>query len=107
MAFSACAALARDQDALVDLVLGRVDTVLADGIFLRESFLDSAVGREFEFVGEPLDDPRWFGEGIGIPIAKGNEALRKQFDDALQELRRTGVYNQIRRQYFDYDIYRR
>ena len=93
------------DEALLDLVLGRLDLVLEDKISLDQNFLSSEIGFDFEFVGVPLSDPRWFGEGIGIAVNKQDEVLRSRLDQALLQIRADGTYQQIRQKYFDYDIY--
>ncbi len=93
------------NEALLDLQLGRLDLVLGDAIALRENFLRTEAGRNYRFSGPELDDPRWFGTGIGIAVQKGNDTLRQRFNQAIQALREDGTYLQIQDRYFDYDIY--
>jgi len=93
------------DEALLDLLLGRLDTVLGDRIVLQENFLNSAVGSEFAFAGPALDDRRWFGEGIGIAIQKDRPDLLARLNKAISAIRDDGRYNRVRRHYFAYDIY--
>lgn len=93
------------DEALLDLVLGRLDLMLGDYISLDQNFLSSEIGFDFEFVGVPLSDPRWFGEGIGIAVNQQDEALRSRLDQALLQIRADGTYQQIRQKYFEYEIY--
>jgi ABC-type amino acid transport substrate-binding protein len=92
------------QDTLADLVLGRTDLVLGDHIALWENFLSTDAGAGFELVGPPLADSRWFGDGIGVAVAKGDTALLRLLDQAIAELNRNGEFDLIRRRWFDYDI---
>jgi ABC-type amino acid transport substrate-binding protein len=92
------------QDALADLVLGRTDLVLGDHIALTDNFLSTAAGEGFELVGPPLADSRWFGHGIGVAVAKGDTALLGLLDQAVAALHRNGLFDLIRRRWFDYDI---
>lgn len=93
------------DEALLDLVLERLDLVLGDYISLDQNFLGSEIGFDFEFVGVPLSDPRWFGEGIGIAVNQQDEMLRSRLDQAILQIRANGTYQQVRQKYFDYDIY--
>jgi len=93
------------EEALLDLVLGRLDIVLGDSIILRESFLNDPVGREYALVGPALDDARWFGRGAGIAVRKGNRELVERLNAAIDALRRNGRYQAISDSYFGYDIY--
>ena len=95
----------QQEDALVDLVLGRLDAVLGNAIANRENFLETKVGSDFEFVGPALRDPRWFGRGIGIAVRKRNDRLRNRFNKAIRAMRADGTYLQIQDRYFSYDVY--
>ncbi|WP_200388829.1 transporter substrate-binding domain-containing protein [Thiocapsa imhoffii] len=92
------------RDALADLVLGRTDLVFGDHIALHENFLSTEAGAGFELIGPPVSDRAWFGDGIGVAVAKGDTALLALLDEAIAELNRNGVFELIRRGWFDYDI---
>ena len=93
------------EEALLDLLLGRLDLVLGDRIVLAVSFLETDLGRGYAFLGPDLNDPRWFGEGAGIAVRKGDDALRQAFNQAIDTIRADGSYESIRARYFDFDIY--
>jgi len=96
----------QQEDALVDLVLGRLDLVMGNAIANRENFLNHEVGSDFEFVGPALREPRWFGRGIGIAVRKRDSRLRDRFNKAIRAIRADGTYLQIQDRYFSYDVYR-
>ncbi len=96
----------QQEDALVDLVLGRLDLVLGNAIANRENFLDTKAGEDFEFVGPALREPRWFGRGIGIAVRKRDNRLRERLNKAIGAIRADGTYLQIQDRYFSYDVYR-
>jgi arginine/ornithine transport system substrate-binding protein len=93
------------DEIFIDLALGRLDLTFADNITLRESFLKTDLGAEFDFVGPALSDPQWFGRGEGIAVRKGNDDLLARLNRALRQIRADGTYEEIRTKYFDYDIY--
>jgi arginine/ornithine transport system substrate-binding protein len=93
------------DEIYIDLVLGRLDLALGDAISLTESFLKTDLGRDFDFVGPELGDPKWFGRGEGIAVRKGNAELLTRLNLALRQILADGTYTEIRSQYFDYDIY--
>ena len=93
------------DEANADLVAGRVDLVMADAVALDEGFLKTPEGAGFEFVGPNYDDPAYHGEGAGIAIRKGEDALRQAFDDAIKAIRASGKYDEIQKKYFAYDVY--
>ncbi|MDX6749994.1 ABC transporter substrate-binding protein [Geminicoccaceae bacterium 1502E] len=93
------------DEAYLDLQAGRVDLLLADSMAIRDGFLDTEAGKDYAFVGPDLNDPRWFGEGVGIALRKGDEELRQMFNEAIKAIREDGTYDEIARKYFDFDIY--
>jgi arginine/ornithine transport system substrate-binding protein len=93
------------DEIFIDLSLGRLDLAFADGITLMESFLKTGLGIGYDFVGPNLSDPRWFGRGEGIAVRKGNTDLLARLNRALRQIRSDATYEEIRRRYFDYDIY--
>jgi arginine/ornithine transport system substrate-binding protein len=106
--FAGTAAIRRygySDEIFIDLALGRLDLAFADNVTLTESFLKTDLGAEFDFVGPALSDPQWFGRGEGIAVRKGNADLLARLNGALRQIRADGTYDEIRRKYFDYDIY--
>jgi arginine/ornithine transport system substrate-binding protein len=96
---------ASQEEANLDMVSGRLDLLLADSVALDEGFLKSAAGPDYEFVGPELRDPKWFGEGAGIALRKGDDDLRLMLNDAIDTIRENGKYEQIARKYFSFDVY--
>jgi arginine/ornithine transport system substrate-binding protein len=93
------------DEANLDLVNGRIDLRLDDSVALSDGLLKTAKGADFEFVGEPLTDPKWFGIGAGIAIRKGDTDLKEMLNQALQAIRTNGTYDKIQKKYFDFDVY--
>jgi arginine/ornithine transport system substrate-binding protein len=93
------------ENADLDLNAGRLDLVLADSIVLLEGFLNKPDGKDFEFVGPELKDPKWFGDGAGIAIRPGDAKLKDAFNKALAEIRKDGTYDKIDAKYFPFSIY--
>jgi lysine-arginine-ornithine-binding protein len=93
------------DEANLDLVSGRVDLVVADSVVLNGGFLSKPMGKDFEFVGPGFNDPKWFGEGIGIAVRKGDTALVNLFNTAIDKIRADGTYRKINAKYFDFDVY--
>jgi polar amino acid transport system substrate-binding protein len=52
------------------------------------------------FKDGPFTDPRYFGEGVGIAVRKGDEPLRRALDYALARLDRRGVFGEFYLKYF-------
>jgi arginine/ornithine transport system substrate-binding protein len=96
---------AKQEDTFLDLAAGRVDTVLADVVTIRESFFKTAAGANFEIQGPALMDVKYFGEGAGIATRKTDLDLRDQLDAAIKAIRANGTYDRIMKKYFSYDIW--
>ena len=98
-------AYATQEEANLDFVAGRVDLLLADSIVLLEGFVSTPDGQDAEFVGPDFTDPRWFGEGVGIAVRKGEGELLDALNQAIAAIREDGTYQAINASYFDFDIY--
>ncbi len=92
------------EEAYLDLNAGRVEFVFADAFVLLE-FIDSDNGKDYEFIGDGYSDPKYFGEGIGIAIRKGDTELTEKLNKAIAGIRADGTYDTIRKKYFDFDIF--
>lgn len=96
---------AKQEEANMDLVSGRVDLVFADQVVLLGGFIQTEEGKDFEFIGPSYLDEQWFGEGIGIAVRKGDDDLRKGLTKAIKDIRENGTYKEINDKYFDFDLY--
>jgi len=98
-------AYATQDEANMDLVAGRLDLVIADATVLLGGFLSTDAGKGFEFVGPSYVDKKWFGEGVGIAVRKGDTDLLQKLNKAIAAIRANGVYQKINAKYFDFDVY--
>ncbi len=96
---------ATQDEANADLASGRVDLVLADSIALDEGFLKTDAGKGFAFTGPGFSDPKWFGDGAGIAVRKGDDELREALNKAILQIRADGTYKKINDKYFEFDVY--
>jgi arginine/ornithine transport system substrate-binding protein len=93
------------DEAKMDLISGRLDLVIADSVVLQGGFLETDDGKGYEFVGPGFSDKKWFGDGIGIAIRKGDDELVEMFNKAIKTIRTNGTYQKINAKYFDFDVY--
>ena len=93
------------DEAYLDIVAGRVDMLLADSVALSDGFLKKPEGKDYQFIGPDLNDPKWFGEGAGVAVRKEDTDLRDQFTKAIDTIRANGTYKKIQDKYFDFDVY--
>ncbi|MCY4407539.1 MAG: ABC transporter substrate-binding protein [Rhodospirillaceae bacterium] len=98
-------AYATQDEANLDFVAGRVDLLLADSMALQGGFLDTPDGENAEFIGPDFTDPRWFGDGAGIAVRKGEAELLDALNGAIAAIRADGTYKAINDKYFDFDVY--
>lgn len=96
---------ATQDEVNLDMSAGRIDLVLADTLALLEGFLKKPVGKDFEFIGPSLSDPRYFGYGAGVAVRKGSGDLVERFNAAIAQIRADGTYETIRKKWFDVDIW--
>lgn len=92
------------EEAYLDLNAGRVDLVFADAFVLLE-YINSDKGKDYAFVGDSYSDPKYFGEGIGIALRQKDTELTEKFNKAIAGIREDGTYDEIRKKYFDFDIF--
>ena len=92
------------EEAYLDLNAGRVDLVFADAFVLLE-YINSDKGKDYEFIGDSYTDPKYFGEGIGIALRQKDTELKEKFNKAIKGIREDGTYDEIRKKYFDFDIF--
>ena len=89
----------------MNLKSGRVDATLMDLVAADIGFLKTPAGKGFAFIGPSFSDPAYFGDGAGVAVRKGDDALRKRLDEAIASIRADGGYKKIQDRYFDFDIY--
>ncbi|WP_163822903.1 transporter substrate-binding domain-containing protein, partial [Pseudomonas viridiflava] len=68
-------------------------------------FLKTDAGKGYAFVGPSFTDPKYFGDGIGIAVRKGDKANLDRLNAAIAAIRANGKYKAIQDKYFDFDIY--
>ena len=77
---------------------------MADATLLDDGFLKTDAGKGFAFVGPAFTDVKYFGDGVGIAVRKG-DALKDKINTAITAIRENGKYKQIQDKYFAFDIY--
>jgi polar amino acid transport system substrate-binding protein len=79
---------------------GEVDLLFGDGIQLAFWLNGIDSGGCCEFKGGPYTESRYFGEGIGIAVRRGNDTLRQAFNYALFRLWEKGRFTDLWLRYF-------
>lgn len=58
-----------------------------------------------QFLGGAFTDPRYFGSGLAIAVARDNTALKDALDYALHRVHDTGRYSELYLRYFPVSLY--
>jgi polar amino acid transport system substrate-binding protein len=87
-------------DARTALKYKQVDLLFGDGIALSFWINGTDSGGCCAFRGGPFLDSRFFGEGVGIAVKRGNDVLRQAFNWALFRQWEKGSYTDLWLRYF-------
>lgn len=93
------------NEIFLDMQSGRLDATLADSVNIDDGFLKTDAGKSFAFVGPDFTDVKYFGEGQGIAVRKGDKALAEKISAAILAIRANGKYQEVQSKYFDFDVY--
>ncbi len=88
----------------LDIANGRVDAVVDDIVVLSQ-WLKTTDGACCKLLAPLPIDIKINGQGAGIAIRKGDDALREKFNAAIKAIRANGKYEEINKKYFDFDVY--
>jgi polar amino acid transport system substrate-binding protein len=97
---AAIASFDTPEDAQKALKNGAIDFIFGDGIGL--TFWLNGMSSEgcCEFRGGPYLDDKYFGEGVGIAVKKGNQRLAQILDYGLEQVHASGRYEELFLRYF-------
>src|SRR3954453_16705298 len=89
-----------DEALRLALRRGEVDFIFGDAIALAFWINGTDSGECCAFSGGPFVESRYFGEGIGIAVRKGNDLLRQSLNWALFRVWEKGRYTDLWLRYF-------
>ena len=93
------------QDAVnLDLVSGRLDAQVGDMIPMLDWTHKSDDGSCCKLAGEPVSDPRYVGEGVGMALRQDDDKLRETLNQALAALIADGTYQAINDKFFSVNL---
>jgi polar amino acid transport system substrate-binding protein len=84
---------------------GDADLLFGDGISLMFWIQGTDSARCCAFKGEGYTEARYFGDGVGIAVKKGNTRLREVLDYALARVKASGRYEELMLRYFPLPLY--
>jgi polar amino acid transport system substrate-binding protein len=88
------------EEARAALRRGEVDLLFGDGIALAFWLNGTDSAGCCVFRGGPFLESRFFGEGVGIAVRRGNDLLRQAFNWALFRLWENGKFTDLWLRYF-------
>ena len=95
----------QSQDQIfADLSAGRLDGGVQEVQTAIDGFLAKPEGKDFDFAGPALSDPKTLGEGTGFGLRKNDAALKAKIVAALDALKKDGTLSQLSQKYFKRDI---
>lgn len=94
---------AKQDEANLDLLVGRLDAVFGDKRSLTK-FLESREGGCCHVIGDVPTEPAFRHQAYGVGLRKEDEALRARFNRAIAQVKADGTYDRIRAKYFPFDI---
>ena len=80
------------QDAILDLKNGRIDVIFGDTAVLADILTKQA---DLAFVGDKVDNKKYFGNGLGIAVNKGSKELLADLNKGLAAIKANGEYQKI------------
>lgn len=88
-----------EEDALLDLVSGRVDAVLGDTPLVQQ-WLKVKGHEDFQVIGKSVTNVKYFNNGFGIAVKKGNTKLLQDLNKALKTIKADGTVKKLEQKYF-------
>lgn len=88
------------QEARAALKNGEIDLLFGDGVSLAFWLNGTDSAGCCEFRGGPYLESRYFGEGVGIAVRRGNELMRQTLNWALFRLWEKGRFTDLWLRYF-------
>ena len=84
-------------NAMGDLEIGRVNVVFGDEVVVAEFIKRN---NKLEIVGEQVNDPEYFGNGLAIAVLPKNTELLAEINGALAKIKEDGRYQAIYDKWF-------
>lgn len=96
---------ANDEEVRAALKAGKVDAVFSDAITMMFWINGQDAEGCCQFRGRGFLESKYFGEGVGIAVAKGNIRLKEVLNYALARVRASGRFEELLLRYFPLAIY--
>ncbi len=91
----------QDQNQVYnDMLAGRLDGTLVMSAAGQSGFLDKPQGKGFAFIGQPVEDDKILGSGIGFGLRKGDSKLKSELDAAISKVQQDGTLTKLAQRFF-------
>jgi arginine/ornithine transport system substrate-binding protein len=97
---------ANQNEAFLDLKSGRIVALLSPRIEANAAIEDMPEMKGYSFVGEMIDDPKYYGPGIGFAVKQGNVSLRNDLNESIANIRSSESWDEKSNQYFSFNIFK-
>ncbi|VAW12742.1 ABC-type amino acid transport/signal transduction system, periplasmic component/domain [hydrothermal vent metagenome] len=87
------------------LRFGKVDALFGDGVNMMFWLNGASSRRCCAFRGGAYTESRFFTEGVGIAVAKGNDELAAMLSKGLVRIRKNGSFEELLLRYFPMSLY--
>jgi polar amino acid transport system substrate-binding protein len=92
------------DEANLDMANGRLDVMVGDLLPMLDWTTKVEDGKCCDLVGEPITDPAFVGEGVGMAVRQEDNELREKLNKALADILADGTYKTINDKYFTIDV---
>ncbi|MGD9108477.1 MAG: lysine/arginine/ornithine ABC transporter substrate-binding protein [Gammaproteobacteria bacterium] len=89
-----------NEQGLLDLKNERIDAYFCDTPFIMQWF-KKGNDKDYAIVGKPIENQKYFGDGNGIAVKKGNKKLLGALNKAIAKLKANGTLKKLEQKYFD------
>jgi len=94
----------RAGKAMEALKASEIDLMFGDGISQMFWVNGTSSQNCCAFIGGPFTESRYFGEGVGIAVLRGNRKMRQVLDYGLARVRASGRYEELLLRYFPFSV---
>lgn len=91
------------DEAFADAKAGRLDAVFASTL-VGYGFVQANKESGCALIGSDFSDPKYFGDGVGMALKKGNDTLRTALDSAIESVLNDGSFDKLNQQYWPFSI---
>jgi len=92
------------DEANLDMANGRLDVMVGDMLPLLEWTEKTDDGKCCKLAGDPITDPAFVGDGVGMAVRQEDNELRENLNKALANIIKDGTYKKINDKYFTINV---